>query len=131
MSAFSATKYSAPQLVYSLPKTVLSIEITLTRTEIKVGPYYKYSERLLALKDAATEDKVEWTLNQVRVKSVGVPDKDKTFKLKTAKSIVLNDKGIICGLNVDNESVKQEDKDELAEPIVIRLDDNNFDPSAY
>ena len=130
-SAFSATKYSAPQLVYSLPKTVLSIEITLTRTEIKVGPYYKYSERLLAIKDAATEDKVEWTLNQVRVKPVGIPDKDKTFKLKTAKSIVLNDKGIICGLNVDNESVKQENKDEFAEPIVIRLDDNNFDPSAY
>ena len=71
-SVFSASKYSAPQLMYSLPKTVLSIEITLTRTEIKVGPYYKYSERLLAIKDAATEDKVEWTLNQVRVKPVGL-----------------------------------------------------------
>lgn len=130
MPCVSAKKVSSPQVLYSLPRTQLAFEITLSRTDIKAGPYFNYGERLLALKDVATEDKVVWTLNQINVMPIGEPDKDKTFKIKSAKSLVLNDRGIICGLNVENV---EPNKSGVAtnEPIVVRLADNDFDPRAY
>ena len=125
----SSGKHSDPQVVYALPKTVLAIEVELERTETKVGPYYRYANRYLRLKDVATEDQVTWRLKSVNVKPAAEPDKEKTFKVSSAKGLWLNEKGIICGLNIAPQKAGTDSVGSYESKI--ELQDNQFDPSAY
>lgn len=122
-------KHSDPQVVYALPKTVLAIEVELERTETKVGPYYRYANRYLRLKDVATEDQVTWRLKSVNVKPAAEPDKEKTFKVSSARGLWLNEKGIICGLNIAPQKAGTDSVGSYASKM--ELQDNQFDPSAY
>lgn len=45
----------------------------------KAGPYYKYAEKYLGVKDAITEDNVYYELGKIGLINKGVPDADNTF----------------------------------------------------
>ncbi len=113
-TAFSAdekAKNSEPAIYYSLPKTTLVIEVEATKTTQKAGPYYKYSERYLALKDVVAEDKTSWEVTHVKIVSKSTADKTKTFSItpNTNYLISLNKDGVIEGINLKN-TVESEKK---------------------
>lgn len=108
-------KVHEPAVIYSLPKTVLVLELEVSKVTEKPGPYFNYSDRLLALKDVVKEQKTYWEISNVRVYDKGVPDKNKTFELTDKNAnIQLTREGLICGINypcpVDSEPVKIKDK---------------------
>lgn len=96
-------KESEPSIIYSLPKTILVLEVDATKITQTVGPYYKYSERYLALKekDIITEDKTYWEITNIKLKTKAVADKNKTFSVKAGdiNFICLNKSGLISGIN--------------------------------
>ena len=58
----NAVKANNFGITYSLPKTQLIVDAEVTKVTCKAGPYYKYAEKYLGVKDAITEDKVYYEL---------------------------------------------------------------------
>ena len=51
----TANKHNEYGLIYSLPKTHVNIEVEAVRTVKKAGPYYRYAEKYLGVKNPITE----------------------------------------------------------------------------
>ena len=75
----NAVKANNFGITYSLPKTSLVVDAEVTKVTCKAGPYYKYAEKYLGVKDAITEDKVYYELGKISLVNKGVPDADNTF----------------------------------------------------
>jgi len=102
-SAQKEKKNNCPAVIYSLPKTVLVVEVKVSKIVQKAGPYYRYGEHYLALKDVITEDKTTWEVSKVNIYRKGIADDTKTFQLKKNSFVSLNDEGVICGINWGSE----------------------------
>jgi len=104
----SATKSTDYGVTYFLPKTVLTIRVDYSKTTQKAGPFARFAEKYLGIKEQSvvSEDKVYYTLNKINVESKGVVDKNSSylveFKAKTTSPFVyLTEDGLICTINAD------------------------------
>lgn len=93
---------------YVLPKTNLDIAVTFSEIKEKAGPYARYASRYLGIDEAKVimEDQTYYTLDQVSVSEIGVPDKAQSylvlFKSKTtAPFVYLTEDGLICSINAE------------------------------
>lgn len=105
----NAAKSNNFGITYSLPKTTLIINAELTKVTSKAGPYYKYAEKYLGVKDAVTEDNVYYELGKITVENKGIPDPDNTFIVEFKAGTVapyacLTEEGLICTINAEYES---------------------------
>ena len=106
-----ATKATGYGVTYYLPKTTFVITVEITKTVCKAGPYYKYADLLLGIKDAVMEDNVSYTLGKVTLTNKGVPDLENTyiveFKAGTvAPYVYLTSDGLLCAINTEYTPVK-------------------------
>lgn len=111
----NAVKSNNFGITYSLPKTSLVVNAEVTKVTSKVGPYYKYAEKYLGVKDAITEDNVYYELGKINVTNKGIPDPDNTFVVEFKAGTVapyafLTEEGLLCTINADYE-VPQSGKD--------------------
>lgn len=102
----NAVKANNFGITYSLPKTSLIVEADVTKTTSKAGPYYKYAEKYLGVKDVITEDKVTYTLGKISLINKGLPDPDNTFIVEFKQGTVapyayLTEDGLLCSINAD------------------------------
>ena len=108
----NAVKANNFGITYSLPKTSLVVDAEVTKVTCKAGPYYKYAEKYLGVKDAITEDKVYYELGKISLVNKGVPDADNTFIVEFKAGTVapyayLTEDGLLCSINAEytpNES---------------------------
>lgn len=119
LSAKSQTPFSftggEPALVYSLPKTEFCIEIETEKTVQKPGTFYRYSERYLATNKVITEEKTNYRLKSIKVKTRAIADANRTYSFAPNTSLLssrlsVNSQGILCGLNVVCEPEKETNK---------------------
>lgn len=92
-------------VTYMLPRTELEIVINATRHTYTPGEFCRYADRYLRLSDVSGEAGEYWTLDNVRLRPAGVPDKDKVYfvKLKdktTAPLMELTEDGIVRSINL-------------------------------
>ncbi len=123
-------------LIYSLPKTVIKVEIETEKTIRKTGPYYRYSERFLNLSNVITEDEERWTITGVKVTTDGIPDPDQRYFVKTtgettASLMSLTPSGILKGINLPSECCKHPKQKLVKIADDIKLEDVNFDDISY
>jgi hypothetical protein len=102
--AFSLTNGESV-LVYSLPKTQFCFEVETEKVTQKPGIFYRYSERYLATTNVVTKEKVSYRLKGMKVTTQAIPDSTRTYAFVQTKKmltnhIVVNSKGILCGINV-------------------------------
>jgi len=102
----TATKSNDYGVRYFLPESMLKIQASVSKTEMKAGPYYKYAEKYLGVNNAIVENKTYYELDGVQVYSKGVPDKDNSYivELKsgtTAPFVYLTEDGLICAINAE------------------------------
>ena len=122
-----------PVVVYSLPKTVLSIDLETEKITRKPGIYYQYSERYLATNQVITEEKTTYRLKSVLVKANAVPDIKRTFVVPLAKNsifnrIALTPEGLLCGINVPAIPYKPTVSGEEYTPIANKTDEATLLP---
>lgn len=96
-------------ITYSLPKTTLRIDAEVTKYTCKAGPYYKYAEKYLGVKDIVTEDNVYYELGGVTLRNLGVPDPDQTYVVEFKPGTVapyacLTEDGLLCTINAEYEA---------------------------
>lgn len=102
----NAVKANNFGITYSLPKTSLVVDAEVTKVTCKAGPYYKYAEKYLGVKDAITEDKVYYELGKISLVNKGVPDADNTFIVEFKAGTVapyayLTEDGLLCSINAE------------------------------
>lgn len=78
----TADKHNEYGLVYTLPLTALEVEVTAVRTVRKAGPYYQYARKYIGTEKVVTEDSEQWTIEDVRVTPVGVPDPEARYLMQ-------------------------------------------------
>lgn len=101
-----AMKSNGYGVTYALPKTSLIVTAEVTKVTCMAGPYYKYAEKYLGVKDAVTNDHVYYELGKIYLENKGVPDEENTytieFKSKTvAPYVYLTEDGLMCSINAD------------------------------
>lgn len=102
----NAVKANNFGITYSLPKTQLVVDAEVTKVTCKAGPYYKYAEKYLGVKDAVTEDKVYYELGKVSLANKGIPDPDNTYIVEFKSGTVapyayLTEDGLLCSINAE------------------------------
>lgn len=97
-------------LVYSLPKTVFCIEVETEKVTQRPGVFYRYSERYLATNKVITEEKTNYRVKSIQVKTRAIPDPARTYAFVPgsgkAGKLSVNFQGILCGVNVPSEAEK-------------------------
>lgn len=102
----NAVKANNFGITYSLPKTSLVVDAEVTKVTCKAGPYYKYAEKYLGVKDAITEDKVYYELGKIDLSNKGMPDADNTYIVEfkggtVAPYAYLTEEGLLCSINTE------------------------------
>ncbi len=119
-------------LSYMLPKTTILVEIESEKIIKKTGPYYRYSQRYLNLSDVITEDSEEWVIKSINVKTKGTPNEEERYSifatgLSSAFKVNLTHKGILKGINLENNKTKHHLCCKESESKNINIEDVNFD----
>ncbi len=118
-------------LVYSLPTTIVRVEVDVEKTISQVGPFYRYSQKMLNVTDVVTEDKEEWKIKCVRIKTVGKPDPDKRFSVafsgpSVAPFLNLTEEGLLAGVNLKQTPVCEASLMDFSAEELPQLKDMNF-----
>jgi hypothetical protein len=66
-------------IVYSLPRTALDVEMTVTKTQIYPGPLAEYAREFLGTGEVVTKPTTEYNLAGAELKSCNEPDPDQTY----------------------------------------------------
>ena len=122
----NAVKANNFGITYSLPKTSLVVDAEVTKVTCKVGPYYRYAEKYLGVKDAVIEDKVYYELGKINLINRGIPDADNTYIVEFKQGTVapyayLTEDGLLCSINAEYEPVDK-DTEVLGETRDVRED---------
>jgi hypothetical protein len=101
-----ATKATGYGVTYYLPKTVFVITVEMTKTTYKAGPYFRYADIHLGIKDPVMEDMVSYELDKVSLINKGIPDLENTYvvEFKTgtvAPYVFLTEDGLLCSINTE------------------------------
>lgn len=70
----STFAYGKEYIVYALPQTAFQVKVTLTRSHEFAGTYSQYAEQLLGLTHVITSDKVSYSVKDIVIQAIAVPD---------------------------------------------------------
>lgn len=99
-SARNIADYTHPEqytLVYSLPKTTVSIGVEAVQTITRRGPYHQYAERYLGISGVPDSDAVSWKIGNINIETYEEADPEHYYLLKT------NDRHVTNFLNLQKE----------------------------
>ena len=101
------TKLKKEGVFYYLPETRLIVDITVKETHYLKGPFSQYSAKFTGISNVITENKTEYTIEDINLNSFAVPDTSKLFYIETGRMknkdeflLSLNESGCITALNV-------------------------------
>jgi hypothetical protein len=104
----TAGKHNDYGLAYSLPTTMVDVEINVTKIAAKRGPYYRYAEKYLGVQELITEDMTYWELNGITLRPVGVANPDESYVVKfksgNPPSMYLSESGALLSINMKPEA---------------------------
>jgi len=102
----SDTKLNKEGVFYYLPKTTITVDVTVTETRYFKGPFAQYSAKFTGISNVITENKSETRVDAIQVGKQSVPDTSKLFYICTKGikdtepfALMLSESGCIVGLN--------------------------------
>ena len=107
----------APQSVgyyYSLPRNVITIDITVTKTKRIAGPFAQYASKYLGIKNAPQSNSVSFEMTDIKMNSYAEPDPSQFYFVDLSKYkptgknsllLSLSEAGMIQDVN-DNSDAK-------------------------
>lgn len=98
----NGTKYG---ITYILPKTQLKLSIEAQRHDFTPGEFAAYASRYLHLEGARTQSETSYTMENVTLEGIGVPDKDNIYFVEmkdrtVAPLMQLTSDGIVKSINM-------------------------------
>lgn len=99
VSPVQNSTYAANGIVYSLPRTVLTIKVDVTRTVITPGPYAAYAQKYLGISGVPTQELEEYSIASISIDSKSESDPTSLY------SAFLNDKSLYDFYQVVNSGI--------------------------
>ncbi|HJX71596.1 MAG TPA: DUF4831 family protein, partial [Bacteroidales bacterium] len=97
--------YEKSTFLYSLPRTVVNIDVVFLKSRFIPGPYHEYAGKYLGIEGASHDLTESWKIKKITVFSSGEPDPD-----------------FFYSVNMEGESVKFSEKlDQLSQSGLIIL----------
>lgn len=98
------SKLRGGSLLYSLPRTILTVRAEMERKVSMPGPYAAYAEDMLGLSDVVLKEKEQWRLTGITVESHEEADPSEYYLVETLSSfgtnlITLRNEGLIMDIN--------------------------------
>ncbi len=145
---------AAPQtkegIFYSLPRTVVKIDVKIDRIENYKGPYADFALRFLGLKNVISSNSIDYRISDITITTYPEPDPDQYYfvelgdkisKGEKAGMLSLSDAGVILGTLTDSietqgdfmhqakpvESLAEADKDAFGELFKYSADVSVFE----
>lgn len=92
-------------VTYMLPKTEIELSLQITRHSYTPGRFCQYASRYLQLNNVSGEPETHWTLDNIQMQMVGVPDRDNVYFVKLKDKTVaplmeLTEDGIVYSINL-------------------------------
>ena len=116
-------------VTYMLPQTEIMIDAIATQQRYEPGQFSQYAERYLRLSGVKQEAETTWTLDEMKVTTIGVPDPSNIYFVEmkdrtTAPLMELTADGIVRSINVPftgdqktaQPQVKQQEEEVLPDP---------------
>lgn len=105
----NAVKANDYGVVYSLPVTSFEVTLTIKKSTYQRGDFYTFAQRYLAIDNPVIENRVVYSLEDIKVVNRGIPDKNNSymvaFRPKSVEPFVfLREDGLIVSINAEPES---------------------------
>jgi len=69
-------------ILYSLPRTVINVEVDFLKTRFIPGPYHEYAGKYLSLEGVSHDSVVSWQIRKITVSASVEPDPDYFYSVK-------------------------------------------------
>ncbi len=90
---------AAPQtkdgVFYSLPRTVVKVDVKIDRMENYKGPYADFALRLLGLKNVVAENTVDYKISSISITTYPEPDPDQYYFVELGEKVSKGESGIL------------------------------------
>ena len=102
----SAAPQTKEGIFYSLPRTVVKIEVKIDRVENYKGPYADFALRFLGLKNVVSANSIDYKISDISITTYPEPDPDQYYFVdlgdkisrgEKAGMLSLSDAGVIVG----------------------------------
>ena len=77
-------------IIYSLPKTAITVKVTAVNEVSVRGPYYQYASKYIGTDDIITSNSSVWKLGNIEISSYPVQDSSRTFVVETNYPCAMN-----------------------------------------
>lgn len=113
--------YGLEGVFYSLPQTVVKVDISVNKIQKVKGPYAEYAEQMLGLNKVTRINSMEYELQDIKLSILSEPDPDQLYfitipeKAKDREPILLflSEDGVLTGANWMDISEKQKDNNSI------------------
>ncbi len=111
-------------VVYTLPKTVVKVDVWVEKTTYTKGPYASYARDLLGLEDVVKSDGQRYVIRNMQLSYEHVPDEDQMYyaflgnfssKSDISKAVMFDENGAFAGVSL-NPMVQREAM--ISSPVV-------------
>lgn len=119
---------AAPQtkdgIFYSLPRTVVKIDVKIDRVENYKGPYADFAPRFLGLKNVVSANSIDYKISSIAISTYPEPDPEQYYFVELGEKISkgekagllsLSESGIILGTMPETQVSEQATSRALAE----------------
>lgn len=98
-------KFNEYGLVYTLPKTAVSITVTARKQTFKAGKFYKYAKKFLGTDRVITENSEKWEILSVEATPFGIADSSTQYLMQLKPGVTtfigVGSDGMILSINAD------------------------------
>ncbi|RLD61722.1 MAG: hypothetical protein DRJ01_07425 [Bacteroidetes bacterium] len=110
------TSFTQNALIYALPRTVIKVNVEISKIESYRGPYCQYAKKYLGIDDDAVifSDNVSYDISNIDIESYSEPDTNCFFLVKSqndemANLLNLSQNGLLLSINknIDDEEKYQ------------------------
>jgi len=110
---------------YSLPRTVIKVNVTVDRIENFKGPYSESALKYLGLKNVVIANSVEYIINNIKVTTSEEPDPDQYYFVEFGDKISKSEKAGLFSLSESGLILGtiREEMDTVKEVRIIRADE--------
>ena len=77
-------------IIYSLPKTAITVKVTAVNEVSVRGPYYQYASKYIGTDDIITNNSSVWKLGNIEISSYPVQDSSRTYIVETNYPCAMN-----------------------------------------
>ncbi|MCK9205218.1 MAG: DUF4831 family protein [Bacteroidales bacterium] len=94
----TTTPVTKEGIFYSLPRTVVKIEVKIDRIENYKGPYSDFALRFLGLKNVVTTNSIDYKISDITITTYPEPDPDQYYFIELGDKITKGEKAGLFSL---------------------------------